>query len=128
METGPQAGNDAVAPSSGVGQPASAFSSEDPFASLPRITPFTDFELDPIEPTNGNGGPSEAPPSAYTGRRRRRGEEPDDANEVDNGRHSRADERAQEGGRGRRRRHDGDENDSGVDLLQSLLAREGAEN
>jgi hypothetical protein len=40
-------------------QPAAAAS--DPFAALPRITPFTDFELDPIETTAGRHGAQDTP-------------------------------------------------------------------
>jgi hypothetical protein len=68
----------------------------DTLSGLPRIEPFTAFELDPIE--------TEAD---YTGRRRR-GEDPDA-----DGRHTRGD------GGGRRHR-----DDDGDDLLARLLARE----
>ena len=70
----------------------------DTLSGLPRIEPFTDFELDPIE--------DESP---YTGRRRRL-----EDGEPLAGRHSRPD------GPGRRHRDD-DEPD---DLLARLLARE----
>jgi hypothetical protein len=71
----------------------------DTLSGLPRIEPFTEFELDPIEDEES---------VSYTGRRRR-GEEDEGA-----GRHSRSD------GPGRRRRNEDDEND----LLARLLARE----
>jgi hypothetical protein len=71
----------------------------DTLSGLPRIEPFTEFELDPIEDEES---------ASYTGRRRR-GEEDEGA-----GRHSRSD------GPGRRRRNEDDEND----LLARLLARE----
>jgi hypothetical protein len=70
----------------------------DTLSGLPRIEPFTDFELDPIEDE-----------PAYTGRRRR-----GEGGEPFAGRHSRPD------GPGRRHRDD-DEPD---DLLARLLARE----
>lgn len=71
----------------------------DELASLPRIRPFTDFELDPIE-------------SSYTGRRRRA--DPDESSSA--GRHSRgADEPTRRHARGE---------DSDDDLLARLLARE----
>jgi hypothetical protein len=74
----------------------------DDFASLPRIRPFTDFELDPIEDE-----------PIYTGRRR--AEEPEA-----NGRHSHAVERPT----GRRHRRADETEDA--DLLAKLLARESA--
>jgi hypothetical protein len=79
----------------------------DPFAGLPRIRPFTDFELDPID---------EPPP--YVGRRRA-GHGPEDGDAAA-GRHSRGQgEEPPEQPRGRRRApEDGD------DLLQRLIARE----
>jgi hypothetical protein len=81
-------------------RPAPAPSS-DPLAGLPRISPFTEFELDPTEDDD-----------SYTGRRRRR-EDPDD------GRHSRGEAPEAPGGR-RRAPENGD------DLLARLLARESA--
>jgi hypothetical protein len=70
----------------------------DDFASLPRIRPFTDFELDPIEDE-----------AAYTGRRRRI----EDAEA--NGKHARpADVERQ----GHRRAEE-----NGNDVLARLLAR-----
>ena len=76
----------------------------DEFAGLPRIRPFTDFELDPVEP----------PLPAYTGRRRR---PEDDDGERGAGRHSRP---ADEPERRHRRAED-----NADDLLARLLAREG---
>jgi hypothetical protein len=70
----------------------------DTLSGLPRIQPFTDFELDPIEDE-----------STYTGRRRRR-----EDGEPLGGRHARPD------GPGRRHREESD----GDDLLARLLARE----
>jgi len=72
------------------------------FADLPRIRPFTDFELDPIDD-----------PPPYTGRRRRTAEE-----ELASGRHSRSDA---EPPAGRRRAPE-----SGDELLARLLGRENA--
>jgi hypothetical protein len=95
----------------------------DEFAGLPRIRPFTDFELDPAGPDAGAARPAAGPPpehgaaadqSPYTGRRRR-GDEP----EPGTGRHARA---ADEDEPGRRHRRD---EDSADDLLARLLAREG---
>ena len=71
----------------------------DTLSGLPRIEPFTAFELDPIE---------EQQPD-YTGRRRRR-----EDGEPLGGRHARPD------GPGRRHRDEGDQDD----LLARLLARE----
>jgi hypothetical protein len=71
------------------------------FADLPRIRPFTDFELDPV-----------GEPNPYTGRRRRV-----EDNEAAYGRHARD---AEPAGR-RHRREDGEEDD----LLARLLARHG---
>jgi hypothetical protein len=70
----------------------------DTLSGLPRIEPFTAFELDPIEDE-----------SAYTGRRRRR-----EDGEPLAGRHTRSE------APGRRHRDDDDQND----LLARLLARE----
>lgn len=78
----------------------------DDFADLPRIRPFTDFELDPI------AAPAKDAP-AYTGRRRR----PDDEDEASSGRHASP-------GDGATRRHRRAE-EGGDDLLARLLAREG---
>lgn len=69
----------------------------DPFASLPRIRPFTDFDLDPVE--------AAATATSH-------GEQP--ATHVDNG------DSPSEGG-GRRRRA---ENDEGDDVLARILQRE----
>jgi hypothetical protein len=80
-------------------QPSPPPSGQDEFAGLPRIRPFTDFELDPIEDE-----------TAYTGRRRKTGDEPG------SGRH------AQSEGPGRR--HSRAE-DNGDDLLARIFAREG---
>jgi hypothetical protein len=77
----------------------------DEFAGLPRIRPFTDFELDPAESVDEDD-------SAYTGRRRR-GEEFD----AESGRHA-----SEADGPGRRHRRG---EDNGDDLLARLLAREG---
>jgi hypothetical protein len=78
-------------PSVGVSLPS------DEFAGLPRLSPFTDFELDPIEP---------AEPS-YSGRRR--ADEPA-------GRHGAGDD--EPGGRRRA--------DNGHDMLAQILQREAA--
>jgi hypothetical protein len=67
---------------------------------LPRIRPFTDFELDPIEDE-----------SAYTGRRRR-----GDEDEGGRGRHAQSEDSGQ-----RHRRAD----ENGEDLLSRIFAREG---
>jgi hypothetical protein len=73
----------------------------DEFAGLPRLKPFTDFELDPVE----------AADAAYTGRRRRADEEAPSAGGPADGEET-----------GRRHRRAEDSND---DLLARLLAREG---
>jgi hypothetical protein len=83
-------------PTAPAPQPTSA---ADEFASLPRLRPFTDFELDPVE-------------SSYTGRRRRT----EDVESGEAGRHARNGEEAP-------RRHRRAE-DSEDDLLARLLARE----
>jgi hypothetical protein len=74
----------------------------DDFAALPRIRPFTDFELDPVDPPG------------YTGRRRRV-----EGNEAAYGRHARPGEAA-----GRRFRPDEDA-EPDDDLLARLLPRDG---
>lgn len=130
--------------------PVVAARDEDPFASLPRIRPFTDFELDPIEPTPAPVERELPEPAAegprYTGRRRRadeieaeraaqaqaekdaeaaaaRAAEEAAQAERDAGRHSRGGDDATTGRRHRR----AEENDSGDDLLARLLAREGVQ-
>ncbi len=90
---------------------------DDPFASLPRLTPFTAFELDPIvTPSTGetNGSP-------YTGRRRRTNDSDDGAD--DRGRHSQAGSVASSGRRHRR----ADESGDGEELLARLIARGSSE-
>ncbi|MEO9139787.1 MAG: DUF6779 domain-containing protein [Jatrophihabitans sp.] len=104
-----------------------AAAAEDPFASLPRLRPFTDFPLDPTPSTL---------PASYTGRRRRgNGAEVVDEGDSDegrpssdvsgSGRHGGSVEGAPSSERGRRRR--ADERDAGGELLATLLARETAE-
>ncbi|HZC69473.1 MAG TPA: DUF6779 domain-containing protein [Jatrophihabitans sp.] len=87
-------------PASRPTPPAAQAMPADPFAGLPRIRPFTEFELDPIEDE-----------SAYTGRRRRAEEE-----EGGRGRHSRTEPAAA-------RRHSRAE-ETGEDLLARIFARE----
>jgi hypothetical protein len=87
------------APPQAPANPPEPGPSADPFAGLPRIRPFTDFELDPIE---------EEP--RYTGRRRRTEES------ERGGRHARP---APEEPEGRRRAPE-----DGSELLAKLLARE----
>jgi hypothetical protein len=89
------------APPAAEPQGPAAFPAVDDFAALPRIRPFTDFELDPIEDE-----------PAYTGRRR--ADEPTGVN----GRHAQAEESGRRHGRA-------DDDDAGNDLLAKLLAREG---
>jgi hypothetical protein len=88
--------------------------SADPFADLPRLRPFTEFELDPI------GDVPE--PANYTGRGRR--DSVDQAPDASPGRHSGSDEpiRPTRGGGGRRRHQAADDGD---DVLARILAREG---
>ncbi len=76
--------------------PAAAQVPSDPFASMPRIRPFTDFELDPIPAANGEHN-----------------DEPADRS----GRHAGGDDASS---RGRRHRADDDDND----VLARILARE----
>ena len=101
--------------------------SSDPFASLPRLRPFTDFELDPIEPEADD---------PYSGRRRQNGAAspangsepaaPSSSEPVapNSGRHTNANGDApgqstrSAGGR-RRRAADGDD-----DVLARILSRE----
>ncbi|MCW2594966.1 MAG: hypothetical protein JWP39_854, partial [Jatrophihabitans sp.] len=109
--------------------------SDDPFASLPRIRPFTDFALDPIETAateppvvRANGAPTEAVDEArYSGRRRRAGIGEDvPPVDDDSGRHSQNEIPSPAPAAGRRHRR-ADESESGEDLLARLLAREAAE-
>ena len=101
------------------------------FAGLPRIRPFTDFELDPIieppretapQPTRGDLAADADDEPDYTGRRRRG----DEAEAL--GRHAHSPEPT---GRRHREPDDDDEkdghdngHDTGHDLLARLLARE----
>ncbi len=81
----------------------------DDFAALPRIRPFTDFELDPIEDE-----------PAYTGRRRAADIE------ANSGRHAQGtDEPVRRRRRADENGHDENGHDeNGHDLLARLLARE----
>ena len=147
----PAAPNPPVAADAAPPAPSLHSSSEDPFASLPRITPFTEFELDPVDTATpaaaphdtaqhdtaqhdtaqhdtdpaasaGPASPVLAANPAYTGRRRRT-----DGGAPDPGRHSRSEPvaAAPDSGGGRRRRPD--EDDVEDDLLSRLLARGSAE-
>lgn len=80
-----------------------AASSADPFAALPRLTPFTEFELDPIPPTPP--APPRPPPADTAAARA--------------GRHASGSNDAPS--RGRRHRAD---DDGGDDVLARILARE----
>jgi hypothetical protein len=90
----------APAPQAGRPTPPSPAPAADDFAALPRLRPFTDFELEPVEPS-------------YTGRRRRADDEPANGD----GRHSASN--GEEPPRRHRRAEDSDD-----DLLARLLARE----
>ncbi|MGH8960968.1 MAG: hypothetical protein ACRDWT_07140, partial [Jatrophihabitantaceae bacterium] len=79
----------------------------DTFAGLPRLRPFTDFELDPI-------GPTPDPPPDYSGRRR------SDSPPPRRSRHG-AEDDVEAGGR-RRRRAEADSDD----VLSRILQRENA--
>ncbi len=94
----------------------------DPFADLPRITPFTEFELDPID-----NRPAPAP-DAYTGRRRATSEDTGSpaAEDAAGGRHSQAGATPAGTTSGRRHRH-AEENTEANELLARLLARESAQ-
>ncbi|MEO8888339.1 MAG: DUF6779 domain-containing protein [Jatrophihabitantaceae bacterium] len=81
----------------------------DTFAGLPRLRPFTDFELDPIEPTPD-------PPSAYSGRRR-----VDDPPRSGSARHGSGEDESASGGHRRSRVAD-----EGDDVLSRILQRENA--
>jgi hypothetical protein len=92
------------------------------FADLPRLRPFTDFELDPVpsspaEP-HGTDDPAvaeQAQPPMLAPRRPESGR-------AATGRHGRADDAARGGGGGRRRRANDDEDN----VLARILARESA--
>jgi hypothetical protein len=95
-----------VQPSQSVQQPAA---DAEPFAGLPRITPFTEFALDPIEPeTQGRHGAHDSHGGVAGG-------EP-----PDQGRH--AEPQHGDGDGGRRRR----ESPEGHDVLARILRRETA--
>ena len=82
-----------------------AAASVDPFASMPRITPFTDFELDVIERPPSQSWGSESAAGAGAGL---------------SGRHATVSDPVADGAGGRRRRADDSEND----VLARILARE----
>ena len=93
----------------------------DPFADLPRITPFTDFELDPVD---SRPAPT---PDGYTGRRRAAAEESVAAHDdAAAGRHSQGGAAPADTGTGRRSRH-AEDNTEANELLARLLARESAQ-
>ena len=101
-----------VLPSPVLPSPVSA-AGGDPFASLPRLHPFTDFELDPIQ-----SAPDE---DAYAGRRRHGNTDTDtdaDTDEPSTARHA----SVATAGRGGRRRRSSDTDD---DVLARILLREG---
>ena len=87
--------------------------SADPFADLPRLRPFTEFELDPIEDASE--------PANYAGRRRDCVDQPPNSSF---GRHAGSDEPVDpiRAGGGRRRHEAADDGD---DVLARILAREG---
>lgn len=111
-------------------QPSQVPPGDDPFASLPRLTPFTEFPLDPVEASAdessadaGAGDVDTAAPdtaapdtadSRYAGRRHHR----DDDDQPGTADPEHASEEAAD-----RRHHRAD--DGGGDLLARLLAREG---
>ena len=101
-----------VLPSPVLPSPVSA-AGGDPFASLPRLHPFTDFELAPIQ-----SAPDE---DAYAGRRRHGNTDTDtdaDTDEPSTARHGSV---ATAGRAGRRRRS----SDTDDDVLARILLREG---
>lgn len=99
----------------------SAADGGDFFADLPRLRPFTDFELDPIPAAPAaNGGSAgadapdeQAPAPGITPRRPESGR-------AATGRHGRPDDADRTGGTGRRRRAADDEDN----VLARILARE----
>jgi hypothetical protein len=88
--------------------------SGDPFEAMPRISPFTDFDLDNREEHGSD--------PAYAGRRRRNGETPVP---VPGGRHAgeESDWASARPGGGRRHREE-----DGEDILARILQREGLRN
>jgi hypothetical protein len=95
--------------------PREVKSAEDPFASMPRIKPFTDFPLDEQDE------PIAAPEDDYAGRRRQNGETA--VSFSPSGRHAggEADWATATPNGGRRRRESSDEDD----VLAKILEREG---
>jgi hypothetical protein len=106
----PPAGRSPAAERAPAPEPAR---SADPFADLPRLRPFTEFELDPIEDVSE--------PANDAGRRR---DSVDQAPNALSGRHAGSDEpvRPTRAGGGRRRHEAADDGD---DVLARILAREG---
>lgn len=98
-------------------QQQSAANGGDFFAELPRLRPFTDFELDPIPSSSaGSDGPAEPgedEPPMLTPRRPESGR-------AATGRHGRSDDADRHSGGGRRRRAADDDDN----VLARILARE----
>jgi hypothetical protein len=95
--------------------------SADPLSGLPRITPFTDFELDPVETPKGAGSHSaeaspgharSGDPASYRGRRRRVEDEAGDGS----GRHA-------DHSSGHRHRADADGDGDGDTDEEDVLSR-----
>jgi hypothetical protein len=111
------AGEPAAAPVAAATEPP-----EDPFAGLPRIRPFTEFDLDPIEPAAAPSSPqqtaSRAGRTAPGLRHAATADEPPAAAPPPAGR------RAAAASTPRRHRR-AEDSDAGQELLAKLLAREG---
>jgi hypothetical protein len=122
-----------VAPTSAF--PAGASAGDDPFANMPRIRPFTDFALDPVDSVPPSVGPS-APAASTVPAAPVADQSPDalsapgapgapDAPAVPRvaARHSTTPEPEPDASGGRRRRA---AENGGHDVLAAILEREGA--
>ena len=102
-------------------QPDRPTEKPDPFADLPRITPFTDFALDPID----TRPPA---PNGYTGRRRASADDAEASDAaVGTARHSQGGAEGDTPERPGRRHRRAEENSEAGELLARLLARESAQ-
>jgi outer membrane biosynthesis protein TonB len=108
-------------PAAPVSAVAESFPAEDPFAGLPRIRPFTEFLLDPIE--SAPAAPVAEPVTNGTGH----ADQPRRHAAADASQHAVPTEPARAASTSTPRRHRrAAESDAGQELLAQLLAREGS--
>jgi hypothetical protein len=103
-----------------VSQPASQPRDGDVFADLPRLRPFTDFELDPAPSAPAEPQDSDEPAADEQGEPPMLAPRRPESGRAATGRHGRADDADRDSGAGRRRRAANDEDN----VLARILARE----